>query len=345
MELTPESLKNTLSKDQYRLYKLIYNRFVASQMTPSVSATMAVIIDAGDCTFKATGSHMTFKGYTASYSNEDDDTKDSLLPPLNEGEVCPLKKMENKQSFTQPPSRYTEATLVRALEEKGIGRPSTYAPIISTIQERRYIEKEGRSLKPTELGVIVNNLMKQNFSDIVDVEFTAELENKLDDIENGGKQWKKLLRDFYTPFEQTLDQADKSVERVELPVKESDVACEKCGRMMVYKDGRFGPFLACPGYPECRNTKPVIKYIDTPCPKCGKRIVEKRSAKTKKTFYGCEGYPECDFVSWDMPIAEKCEVCDSMMVLRRLSGGSSYKKCANPDCSKNQKRKADGNEE
>jgi DNA topoisomerase-1 len=345
MELTPDSLKNTLSKDQYRLYKLIYTRFVASQMTPSVSETMAVNIEAGDCTFKATGSHMIFKGYTASFNNEDEDDKDNILPPLSEGEVCPLKSLTPKQNFTQPPSRYTEATLVRALEEKGIGRPSTYAPIISTIQERRYIEKEGRSLKPTELGVIVNNLMKQKFSDIVDVEFTADLENKLDDIESGGQQWKKLLRDFYTPFEQTIEEADKSIERVELPVKESDVVCEKCGRMMVYKDGRFGPFLACPGYPECRNTKPVVKYIDTPCPKCGKRIVEKRSAKTRKTFYGCEGYPECDFVSWDMPIAEKCEACGSMMVLHRLSGGSSFKKCSNPNCVKNQKRKADGSEE
>ncbi len=345
MELSPESLKNTLSKDQYRLYKLIYARFVASQMTPSVSETMAVNIDAGDCTFRATGSHMVFKGYTASFSGDDDDNKDNILPPLKEGEVCPLKSLTPKQNFTQPPSRYTEATLVRALEEKGIGRPSTYAPIISTIQERRYIEKEGRSLKPTELGVIVNNLMKQKFSDIVDVEFTADLENKLDDIENGGQQWKNVLRDFYTPFEQTIEEADKSIERVELPVKESDVACEKCGRMMVYKDGRFGPFLACPGYPECRNTKPVVKYIDTPCPKCGKRIVEKRSAKTRKTFYGCEGYPECDFVSWDMPIAEKCEACGSMMVLRRLSGGSSFKKCSNPECVKNHKRKADGGEE
>ncbi len=345
MELSPDSLKNTLSKDQYRLYKLIYARFVASQMTPSVSETMSVNIDAGDCTFRATGSHMVFKGYTASFSGDDEDNKDNILPPLQEGEVCPLKSLTPKQNFTQPPSRYTEATLVRALEEKGIGRPSTYAPIISTIQERRYIEKEGRSLKPTELGVIVNNLMKQKFSDIVDVEFTADLENKLDDIENGGKQWKKLLRDFYTPFEQTIEEADKSIERVELPVKESDVACEKCGRMMVYKDGRFGPFLACPGYPECRNTKPVVKYIDTPCPKCGKRIVEKRSAKTRKTFYGCEGYPECDFVSWDMPIAEKCETCGSMMVLRRMSGGSSYKKCSNPECVKNQKRKAEGSEE
>jgi len=345
MELTPDSLKNSLSKDQYRLYKLIYTRFVASQMTPSVSETMAVTIDAGDCTFKANGSHMIFKGYTASFSSEDDDNKENILPPLAEGEVCPLKSLTPKQNFTQPPSRYTEATLVRVLEEKGIGRPSTYAPIISTIQERRYIEKEGRSLKPTELGVIVNNLMKQNFADIVDVEFTADLENKLDDIENGGQKWKKLLRDFYAPFEQTIEKADKNVERVALPVKESDVICEKCGRTMVYKDGRFGPFLACPGYPECRNTKPVIKYIDTPCPKCGKRIVEKRSAKTRKTFYGCEGYPECDFVSWDMPIAEKCEACGSMMVLRRLSGGSSYKKCSNPDCVKNQKRKAGRSEE
>jgi DNA topoisomerase-1 len=188
-------------------------------------------------------------------------------------------------------------------------------------------------------------MMKQKFSDIVDVEFTAELENKLDDIENGGQQWKNVLRDFYKPFEQTIEEADKSIERVELPVKESDVVCEKCGRTMVYKDGRFGPFLACPGYPECRNTKPVVKYIDTPCPKCGKRIVEKRSAKTRKTFYGCEGYPECDFVSWDMPIAEKCEACGSMMVLHRLSGGSSFKKCSNPNCVKNQKRKAEGSEE
>ncbi len=344
MEINPESLKNTLSKDQYRLYKLIYNRFVASQMAPSVSETMQVTLNAGDCTFRASGSRVLFKGYTVAYSSEEDETKDTLLPPLNEGEVCPLLSLVPKQNFTQPPSRYTEATLVRALEEKGIGRPSTYAPIISTIQDRHYIEKDGKSLKPTELGGIVNNLMKQNFSDIVDVEFTADLENKLDDIENGGKQWKKLLSDFYKPFEQTLEQADKNVERVELPVKESDVVCEKCGQMMVYKDGRFGPFLACPGYPECKNTKPVVKYIDTPCPKCGKRIVEKRSAKTRKTFYGCEGYPECDFVSWDMPIADKCEACGSMMVLRRLSGGSSYKKCSNPECIKNQRKKADDSE-
>ncbi len=343
MDYAPDALKDTLSRDQYRLYKLIYSRFVASQMKPSEYETMAVTLNAGDCLFKATGSRLTFKGYTAAYSG-DEEQKDSILPALREGEVCPVLGITPKQNFTQPPSRYTEATLVKALEEKGIGRPSTYAPIISTIQERRYIAKEGKALKPTELGVIVNDLMKKNFSDIVDIEFTAELENELDDIENGGKQWKKLLRDFYTPFEKTLEAADKTVERVELPVKESDVVCEKCGRTMVYKDGRFGQFLACPGYPECRNTKPIVKYIDTPCPKCGKRIVEKKSAKTRKTFYGCEGYPECDFVSWDMPIPDKCDACGSMMVLRRMSNGKSYKKCSNPECSKNQRKKADEEE-
>lgn len=341
MEHTPESLKDTLSKDQYKLYKLIYTRFIASQMKPSEFETMAVSLSAGDYTFKASGSRMTFKGYTAAYMANDEQTKDNILPELSEGEVCPLVSINPKQNFTQPPSRYNEASLVRALEEKGIGRPSTYAPIISTIQDRRYIEKDGRALKPTELGVIVNNLMKNNFSDIVDVEFTADLENKLDDIENGGKEWKKLLGDFYRPFEKTLELADKNIERVELPVKESDVVCDKCGKTMIYKDGRFGQFLACPGYPECKNTKPIVKYIDAPCPKCGKRIVEKRSNKTKKTFYGCEGYPDCDFVSWDMPIADKCEECGSMMVLRRLSNGNSYKKCSNPECTRNQRKKTD----
>ncbi|MFA5676457.1 MAG: DNA topoisomerase, partial [Christensenellales bacterium] len=341
LELTPDSIKHALTKDQYKLYKLIYGRFVASQMAPAVYETMQVNINAGKNTFRASGSRVLFRGCTAVYCAEDEETKDILLPPLNAQDVCALVNIAPKQNFTQPPPRYTEATLVRALEEKGIGRPSTYAPIISTIQERRYIVKEGRGLMPTELGVIVNNLMKQNFSDIVDVAFTAELENKLDDIENGGKQWKRLLHDFYAPFEATLNVADKNIERIELPVQESDVVCEKCGRNMVYKDGRFGQFLACPGYPECRNTKPIVKYIETPCPKCGKRIVEKRSAKTRKTFYGCEGYPECDFVSWDMPIAEKCEECGSMMVLRRLSNGSSYKRCANAECVKNRRKKAD----
>ena len=341
MSYTPESLKSTLSKDQYRLYKLIYSRFVASQMNPSQHETMSVTLKAGDYTFKATGSRLLFKGYSAAYSGNDDQSKDNILPKLHVGEICPLRSIEPSQNFTQPPSRYNEASLVRALEEKGIGRPSTYAPIISTIQERQYIEKDGRALKPTELGVIVNNLMKENFPEIVDIEFTADLENKLDDIESGGIEWKKLLADFYTPFEKTLEDGYEKIERVKLPVRESDVICEKCGRTMVYKSGRFGEFLACPGYPECKNTKAIVKYIETPCPKCGKRIIEKRSNKSKKTFYGCEGYPDCDFVSWDMPIADACQECGSMMVLRRLSNGKSYKKCSNTECPTNQRKKAD----
>ncbi|MBT3318523.1 MAG: type I DNA topoisomerase [Clostridia bacterium] len=341
MEYTPESLKSTLTKDQYKLYKLIYSRFVASQMNPSQYETMSVTLDAGGYTFKASGSRQLFKGYTAAYMAADEQTKDNILPKLHEGEVCPLKSVIPKQNFTQPPSRYNEASLVRALEEKGIGRPSTYAPIISTIQDRRYIEKEGRNLKPTFLGGVVNDLMKANFADIVNVEFTAELENKLDDIENGGKEWKRLLAEFYGPFEKTLEDGYANIERVVLPIKESDVICEKCGKTMIYKDGRFGEFLACPGYPECKNTKPIIKYIDAPCPKCGKRIVEKKSNKRKKIFYGCEGYPDCDFVSWDMPIDEKCKECNSMMALRRRSNGKSYKKCSNPECVTNQRKKTE----
>jgi len=312
MEYTPDSLKTTLTKDQYKLYKLIYSRFVASQMKPSQYETMSVVLGAGDYTFKASGSRQLFRGYTAAYMAAGEQSKDNILPKLSEGEVCPLKTVDPKQNFTQPPSRYNEASLVPALEEKGIGRPSTYAPIISTIQDRRYVEKEGRNLKPTFLGGVVNKLMKENFADIVDVEFTAELENKLDDIENGGKEWKKLLAEFYGPFEKTLEDGYENIERVVLPIKESDVVCEKCGKMMIYKDGRFGEFLACPGYPECKNTKPIIKYVDAPCPKCGKRIVEKKSNKRKKIFYGCEGYPDCDFVSWDMPIDEKCKECDRL---------------------------------
>ncbi len=341
MEYTPQSLKTALNKDQYKLYELIYQRFVASQMNPSQYETMSVTIGVGGYTFKASGSRQLFKGYTAAYMAADEHKKDNILPTLHEGEVCPLKSLVPKQNFTQPPSRYNEASLVRVLEEKGIGRPSTYAPIISTIQDRHYIEKEGRNLKPTFLGVVVNKLMKENFPNIVDVQFTAELENKLDDIETGGKEWRKLLAEFYGPFEKTLEEGYKNIERVELPITESDVVCEKCGRTMVFKDGRFGEFLACPGYPECKNTKPIVKYIDAPCPKCGKRIVEKKSNKSKKTFYGCEGYPDCDFVSWDMPIVNKCEACDSMMVLRRRSNGTSYKKCSNTECVTNQRKKTE----
>ena len=310
-------------------------------MNPSLFETMAVTLSVGAYTFKASGSRMVFKGYTAAYTS-DEEMQDNMLPPLDEGGVCVPKEITPKQNFTQarPPDTTKRHWCVRWRKRASDARAHTHRSYrrfrIAGISRRK-----GVCSKPTELGMIVNNLMKNNFSDIVDVEFTADLEAKLDDIESGGKEWKKLLRDFYIPFEKTLELADKNVERVVLPVVESDIVCEKCGLKMVYKDGRFGQFLACPGYPECKNTKAIIKYIDTPCPKCGKRIVEKRSNKTRKTFYGCEGYPDCDFVSWDMPIAEKCETCGSMMALRRLSNGKSYKKCTNAQCESNQRKNKD----
>jgi DNA topoisomerase-1 len=341
MDYSPDYLKQYLTKDQHKLYKLIFERFVASQMTNAQYDTMAVDIDAGKQNFKANGSQLTFKGYLAVYDNSfetDEEEIKNMLPPLNEGETCKAKTITPKQNFTQPPARYTEAALVRMLEEKGIGRPSTYAPIISTIQERGYIKKDGKMLVPTDLGFVVNNIIKDNFKDIVNIEFTAGMEDKLDDIENSGKEWKHVLDEFYKPFEDTLEKAETTVERVELPVVESDEVCDKCGAKMVFKEGRFGKFLACPNYPNCRNTKAIVNALDVPCPKCGARIVVKKT-KSKKNFYGCEKYPECDYVSWDMPLNEKCAKCGSIMVLSRIGNGKSYKKCSNADCVTHTKKK------
>lgn len=341
MNYTPEYVKKYLSKDQFKLYKLIFDRFVASQMSNAMYDTMTVDIDAGSQNFKANGSILTFKGYLAVYDNSletDEEEVKNVLPALTEGEICTAKEITPKQNFTQPPPRFTEASLVRILEEKGIGRPSTYAPIISTIQGRSYVKKEGKLLLPTDLGFVVNDLMKDNFKDIVNIEFTAGMEDRLDDIENGGKQWKSVLDEFYKPFESTLQKAEETVERVPLPVIESDEVCDKCGAKMVIKEGRFGQFLACPNYPDCRNTKPIINAIDVPCPKCGSRIVVKKT-KTKKNFYGCEKYPECDYVSWDMPLKEQCAKCGANMVLSRIGNGKSYKKCSNENCETHAKKK------
>lgn len=341
MNYTPEYVKQYLSKDQFKLYKLVFDRFVASQMSNALYDTMTVDIDAGRQNFKANGSILTFKGYLAVYDNSsetDEEEVKNILPPLTESEICMAKEITPKQNFTQPPPRFTEASLVRILEEKGIGRPSTYAPIISTIQGRGYIKKEGKLLLPTDLGFVVNDLMKENFKDIVNIEFTAGMEDKLDDIENGGKEWKNVLDEFYKPFENTLHKAEETVERVPLPVIESDEVCDKCGAKMVIKEGRFGQFLACPNYPACRNTKPIINAIDVPCPKCGARIVVKKT-RTKKNFYGCEKYPECDYVSWDMPLKEKCAKCGAHMVLSRIGNGKSYKKCSNENCITHTKKK------
>ena len=303
-ETEPDSVKDTLNKDQYKLYKLIYNRFMASQMKPAIFDTMSVNIEANDYNFKANGQNLKFKGFMVLYvegTDEKEEQEEGMLPELEEKQEVKLIKIDPKQSFTEPPARYTEASLVKALEEKGIGRPSTYSPTITTILERRYIEKVQKQLMPTELGKIVNKLLTENFSDIINVEFTAKIENEFDEIAEGKEEWKKMIREFYGPFEKELEKVEKELEHVELVDEVSDVQCEKCGRMMVYKYGRYGKFLACPGYPECKNTKPIIETIDVPCPKCG-ATVQVRKTKKRRNYYICENNPEsCDYISWKKP--------------------------------------------
>ena len=307
-ELEPETIKDSLSKDQYKLYKLIYNRFIASQMAPAVYDTMSINIKANEYDFKANGQNLKFKGFMTLYvegTDSKEEIEQGMLPSLEENEEVKKQKIEPKQSFTEPPPRYTEASLVKALEEKGIGRPSTYSPTITTILERRYIEKEQKQLIPTELGKIVNKLLVENFGDIINVEFTANIEEKFDNIAEGKQEWKKIIADFYGPFEQEVEKVEKELEHVVIEPEVSDIPCELCGRMMVYKYGRFGKFLACPGYPECKNTKPIVQTIDTPCPKCGGKI-QVRKTKRKRNYYICENNPKsCDYISWNKPGEEE----------------------------------------
>jgi len=303
-ELEPETIKEFLNKDQYKLYKLIYNRFMASQMTAAIYDTMAVTIKADEYDFKANGQSIRFKGFMVLYvegTDSKEQEEEGMLPELQEKQEVKLKKLDPKQSFTEPPARYTEASLVKALEEKGIGRPSTYSPTITTILERRYIEKIQKQLRPTELGKIVNKLLTENFSDVINVKFTADIENEFDEIAEGKEQWKQMIRRFYGPFEKEIEKVEKELEHVELVDEVSDVQCEKCGRMMVYKFGRYGKFLACPGYPECKNAKPIVETIDVPCPKCG-ATVQVRKTKKRRNYYICENNPEsCDYISWNKP--------------------------------------------
>ena len=305
IDLNPEEIKDSLSKDQYKLYKLIYNRFLASQMQAAVYDTISANIDVNSYNFRASGQSLKFKGFMTLYvetlDNQKEEEKESFVPELKEGQEVIKQKIEPKQSFTEPPPRYTEASLVKALEEKGIGRPSTYSPTITTILERRYIEKEQKQLVPTELGKVVNKLLTENFSDIINVEFTAKIEEEFDEVAEGKENWKQVIRDFYGPFEKEVEKVDKELEHVELTEEVSDVPCEKCGRMMVIKYGRYGKFLACPGYPECKNAKPFVETIDVPCPKCGGKI-QVRKSKKKRKFYICENNPEsCDYISWNKP--------------------------------------------
>ena len=306
-ELEPEKIKDSLTKDQYKLYKLIYNRFMASQMASAVYDTMSVTINANDYTFKANGQNLKFKGFMTLYVEGTDgkeEKEEGMLPELIQNEIVKLEKIEPKQSFTEPPARYTEASLVKTLEEKGIGRPSTYSPTITTILERRYIEKEQKQLVPTELGKIVNKLLCENFADVINVEFTAKVETEFDNIAEGKENWKKMIEEFYGPFEENVERVEKELEHVELVDEVSDIPCDKCGRMMVYKYGRFGKFLACPGYPECKNAKPIIETIEEKCPKCGGTI-QVRKAKNKRKYYICENNPQsCDYISWNKPSKE-----------------------------------------
>jgi len=306
-ELEPEKIKDSLTKDQYKLYKLIYNRFMASQMASAVYDTMSVTINANDYTFKANGQNLKFKGFMTLYVEGTDGKEEKeagMLPELIQNEIVKLEKIEPKQSFTEPPARYTEASLVKTLEEKGIGRPSTYSPTITTILERRYIEKEQKQLVPTELGKIVNKLLCENFADVINVEFTAKVETEFDNIAEGKENWKKMIEEFYGPFEENVERVEKELEHVELVDEVSDIPCDKCGRMMVYKYGRFGKFLACPGYPECKNTKPIVETIEEHCPKCGGTI-QVRKAKNKRKYYICENNPKsCDYISWNKPSKE-----------------------------------------
>ncbi len=326
--LEPSLVKEHLKSGLYRLYKLIYERFLASQMTNSVYETTQLSFTAGECTYRASGIKTVFDGYTKVYTESSDDAeeKEGTLPELEEGTELTASEITPSKHFTQPPARYTEASLVKALEEKGIGRPSTYSPTISTIIERGYVSREKKQLIPTELGFVVTQLMKENFSDIVDVTFTADMEEKLDEVEEGSKQWRSVIGEFYGPFEQSVEEAFKNVEHVTIEDEVSDVKCDKCGAMMVYKIGRFGKFLACPNYPKCRNTKRIVEKINVKCPKCGAELI-KLHTKKGRAFYGCERHPECDFVSWLKPTGENCPKCGKYMV-QKIGKNGSYKQCS-----------------
>ena len=308
IHITPDSIKDSLTADQYKLYKLIYNRFIASQMATAVYDTISVDIDVNEYKFKASGQNLKFKGFMTLYvegnDSKEDEEESTNIPKLELNQEVKKEKLDAKQSFTEPPARYTEASLVKELETKGIGRPSTYSPIITTIIERRYIEKDKKQLVPTQLGEVVNTLLTENFTDIIDVTFTARVEDEFDEVAEGKEEWKQILREFYPPFEKELEKVDKELEHVKLEDEVSDVKCDKCGRMMVVKMSRYGKFLACPGYPECKNVKPFVVTIDVPCPVCGGQV-QVRKTKRGKNYYICENNKNteesCKFISWDKP--------------------------------------------
>ncbi len=329
IELTPDAIAASLTSDQLKLYRLIYDRFIASQMKPAIYDTVSIDVENNGNIFKANSSVLRFDGYKKVYEDETD-TKDKTLPPLEVGDVLKFVDWKEQQHFTQPAPRYTEGSLVKKLEELGIGRPSTFAPTVALILKRNYIKKDKKALCPTDMGRLVNGILIDYFDNIISYGFTADMENKLDEIEEGKLDWVNVIRDFYPPFEKMIEEADKTLEKVNLEPVVTDIPCEKCGRMMVIKDGRFGQFLACPGYPECNFTKAIVEESDYNCPKCGKRLIYKRSKKGMR-FLGCPGYPECDFASTYPPTGEKCPECGDWLVVRTGKNGDSVI-CRNFKC-------------
>ena len=321
----PKAMKSVLSRDQYRLYKLVWDRFIASQMAPAVLDTMTVHMLNEGVEFRATGSEVKFKGFMKVYVEGNDDNKkekDKLLPHMEEGMTVKAEEIKPNQHFTQPPPRYTEARLVKTLEELGIGRPSTYAPTLDTIQRRGYVALDNKRFVPTELGEIVLDQLREYFPEIIDVDFTKGMEDDLDSIEEGEQNWASIIGEFYKDFEPRLTKAEKEMEEIEIKDEPAGIDCEKCGHEMVYKMGRYGKFLACSNFPDCRNTKPILKKIDVTCPKCEKGEVVERKSKKNRKFYGCERYPDCDFISWDKPISRPCPKCESMLVEKKQKKGT-----------------------
>ena len=337
LELTPYKVSEFLSRDQLRLYTLIWNRFLASQMESVETEHMAILIESGKYELRAAGYKVLFKGFTELYEDAKKDKTLTELPHISANTVVHNQSVTPQQHFTQPPARYTEASLIKTLEEKGIGRPSTYAPIMDTIQNRNYVEKKDKQFVPTELGVIIVDLLKKYFSRIINVGFTAHMEEELDAIEQGKDTYQHVLQEFYDVFKPEMDEAEEKMEKVTISGQDSGQVCELCGAPMVYKFGRFGKFLACSNFPECRNTKAIVEDLGITCPKCGKGTLIKRKSKRGRVFYGCSNYPECDFVLWNQPVDKKCPVCGSIMIVKHYKKGPDKIFCSNAECENHKK--------
>jgi len=332
VEISPAVVKGSLKDEQYKLYSLIWKRFIASQMASSISDLTSIDITNQSYGLKASGSIIKFDGFMKIYEySTEEEIENTNIPELESEEILTSKSIDGKQHFTQPPARFSEASLVKTLEENGIGRPSTYSPIISTLLDRKYTEREKKTLKPTELAIIVNNLLSEYFKQIVDLEFTAEMEAKLDDVEEGTENWNHVVDEFFTPLKEAINIAEKEIAKITIEDKVTDIKCELCGRFMVIKHGRFGDFLACPGYPDCKNTKPIVEELDVNCPDCGGKILVKKSRKGRK-FFGCSNYPECKFVSWFEPVKEKCPKCGSFMMKKYNKTKGEFTECSNIEC-------------